>query len=178
MLDDNLDSRENPPTPPPMTPLQKKILLGIAGLFLLAGAFLAGRYSAQVKTAEPNPFTQLPPTPMPMGTPVPITEASLTMIDFTGASEAKKAQVLANFNSQYCQCNCKMTVAECMIKDPNCPFWNDHVTQFQKALGTGRKPRVALVSKPRVPMSSQPNQGFMLPPAHTNDFPAPSGQGK
>lgn len=177
MMDDDQNSRENPPTPPPMTDLQKKILLGIAGVFLLAGAFLAGRYSALMKPAEPNPFTQTPPTPMPMGTPVPITEAALTMIDFTGVSEAKKAEVLANFNNEPCQCNCKMTVAMCMIRDPNCPFWNDHVSQFQKALGNGKKPKVSLSAKPRVSIMPQANQ-FTLPAAHTNDFPAPSGTGK
>src|SRR5690242_17559484 len=121
MMDDDQNPRENPPVPPPMSPLQKKILLVIAGLFLLAGTFLAGRYSAQMKSTEPNPFTQMPPTPVPMGTPVPITEAALTMIDFTGAPEGKKAQVLANFNNEFCQCNCKMTVATCMVRDPNCP---------------------------------------------------------
>lgn len=178
MMDDNLNSGEDHKAPPPMTVLQKKILLGIAGLFLLAGAFMAGRYSAQMKPAQPNPFTQAPPTPMPMGTPVPVVESALTMIDFTGASEAKKTQTLANFNGEFCQCNCKMTVAECMVRDPNCPFWKDHVTQFQKALGNGKKPKVSLASRPNVLMAPVSNQGFILPSTHSNDFPAPAGTGK
>src|SRR5579871_190821 len=162
MMDDNLHSGENPQTPAPMTALQKKILLGVAGLFLLAGAFMAGRYSAQMKTTQPNPFAQMPPTPVPMGTPVPVTEAALTMIDFTGAPEAKKAQVLASFNAEFCQCNCKMTVATCMIRDPNCPFWRDHVSKFQKALGNGTKPKVSLDTKPKVSIMPQANQGLVL----------------
>lgn len=177
-MDDNLNSGDEIQPQPPMTLAQKKVALVIGVLLLMGGSFYAGRLSVQMKSQAPNPFTQMPPTPVPMGTPVPVTESSLTMINFTGVSEAKKAEVLATFNNQYCQCNCKMTVAMCMARDPGCPFWRDHVEQFQKALGNGKKPKISLTSKPKISILPPAKQGFILPPAHTNDFPAPSGAGK
>lgn len=178
-MDDNLNSGEEIQPRPPMTPVQQKIALVVGALLLMGGSFYAGRLSVQTKSPAQNPFTQVPPTPVPMGTPVPVTESSLTMINFTGASEAKKAEVLASFNQEYCQCNCKMTVANCMIKDPNCPFWKDHVEQFQKALGNGKKPNFPKGYKANKPMMMPSNgNGIVLPAPSSNSLVLPSGAGK
>ncbi len=185
MNEDHLSPGETIP-PNPLTPVQKQWLAVLGVLFLMAGSFFAGRYTAPAPTPTPNPIVQIP-TPMPMGTPVPVPESALTMIDFTGVSASKKAEVLAYFNSHYCQCGCKMTVAECMIRDPNCPFWNDHVTQFQKALGNGRKPKLSMVRRPvmMAPGASNgftlPNgatQGLVLPPGGSNGFNPPPSTAK
>lgn len=162
---------------PPMNLGQKRFLYITILIVLVVAAFYMGRYSAQPKPAEANPFAQNP-TPQPMGTPVPITESDLNMINFTGVSEAKKAEVLAKFNSQYCQCNCKMTIVTCMVKDLGCPYWMDHVNQFQKALGNGKKPRISRVSKPPAAMPGGAPKGYMLPPANSNGFGPPSAAGK
>lgn len=175
-MEDNLNTGEPLNPRPPLTSAQKKILMAAGVIILMGASFFAGRYSAQMKSQPPNPFTQLPPTPVPLGTPVPVVESALTMIDFTGVSEAKKAEVLSTFNNTSCQCNCKMTVAACMIKDPNCPFWNDHVTQFQKALGNGKKPKVSKVSKPNVMMPPGGSNGFTLPSGSPNGFTVPQGK--
>jgi hypothetical protein len=69
------------------------------------------------------------------------------LINFKGVSDAKKAAVLAEFNGKICGCGCMMTVAECIIKDTNCPQWKDHVTQLQAALGNGKKPDLSRAGK-------------------------------
>lgn len=175
MMEDNLNSGEETKPRPPLTMVQKGTLYAVGVLILMGAAFFAGRYSALMKPAASNPFTQMP-TPQPLGTPIPVPESVLTMINFTGVSEAKKAEVLAKFNGEYCQCNCKMTVATCMVRDPGCPFWKDHVTQFQKALGNGKKPNLT-----QAPMPSRilpPSNGLVLPPGNSNGFTMPSQTGK
>ncbi|HJT25176.1 MAG TPA: hypothetical protein VJ873_11420 [bacterium] len=176
-MDDHPNSEEIQPRPP-LTPAQKKIATVLGVLFLMAGSFYGGRLSMQPKSPAQNPFTQMPPTPMPLGTPVPVTESALTMINFTGASEAKKAEVLAAFNKESCQCNCKMTVAACMIKDPNCPFWKDHVDQFQKALGNGKKPNLPKGFRAKSPAPFAPANGIVLPAPNSNNLVLPPGAGK
>jgi hypothetical protein len=174
MIEDNPNQpgegfKPRPPLPPTA---QKAVYAGVV-LLLMAASFMTGRYSAQMKSPASNPYSQLPPTPMPLGTPVPIPETALTMIDFTGVSEAKKAQVLANFNTELCQCNCKMTVAQCMVRDPGCPFWKDHVTQFQKALGNGRKPRLTMAPRPGMIMAPGSPNRLVLPSGNPNGFSPP-----
>jgi hypothetical protein len=146
---------------------QKKFLFVTAVLILMGAAFVAGRYSVQTKSEPPNPFAQIP-TPQPLGTPVPVLESALTMINFTGVSETKKGEVLSAFNTEACSCNCKMTVAACIVKDPNCPFWKDHVTKFQAALGNGKKPD----------LSKAPKQTMSMPPGNAGGFPVQQGLGK
>ncbi len=186
MNEDNLTQDEIRPSRP-LTPVQKQWLTVLGVLCLMAGSFFAGRYTAPAPTPPSNPVVQIP-TPMPMGTPVPVPESALAMIDFTGVSAAKKAEVLDYFNTHLCQCGCKMTVAECMVRDPNCPFWKDHVTQFQKALGNGRKPKLAMARRPSVMMAPGASNGFtmpngaanglVLPPSGSNGFSPPPSTSK
>lgn len=151
----------------------KRILYAVITLLLMGAAFMGGRYSVQMKSPAANPFAQIP-TPMPVVPAAPVPESALVMINFTGVSEAKKAEVLSAFNIQPCQCNCKMSVAACIIKDPNCPFWKDHVTQLQKALGNGKKPDL---SKAPQRMMTVP-QMMSLPPGSPNGSSFPQGIGK
>lgn len=173
MLEDNPTPPEEPKAAFQPSEVQKKAFYAIAVLFLMGASFMAGRFSATQKPAAPNPFAQAP-TPPPMAPSAPVPEAALTMINFTGVSEAKKAEVLSAFNAELCGCNCKMSVAACIIKDPNCPFWKDHVTRLQKALGNGKKPN--LTQPPKRMMSMQ--QMMSMPPGSPNGSSFPQGIGK
>jgi hypothetical protein len=166
MIDENQPEIKEDETHEPLLDqeAQKKLLYGAAVLLLMAGSFVAGRYSVQKAAPPPNPFTQMP-TPLVMDTPTPVGESAFTMINFSGVSAAKKAEVLAKFNSEPCGCNCRMTVASCIIKDPNCPLWKDHITQFQKALGNGKKPNLT-----QVPVGKPAGE---FPTGMTGALPAP-----
>lgn len=186
MIEDNLSGEKETKKSLLSPETQKKFLYGAAVLILMGAAFVAGRYSAQNKPATPDPFAQVP-TPQPMGTPVPVLESALTMINFTGVSETKKGEVMSAFNAQSCSCNCKMTVAACIVKDPNCPFWKDHVTQLQKALGNGKKPDLSKAPKQTMSMPPGGPAGFpvqqglgkmSLPPGSPSGFPIQQGMGK
>lgn len=166
MNEDNLNPGEANP-PKSLTPLPKQWLAVLGVLLLMAGSFFAGRMTAPAKSPTPSPFAQLP-TPVPLGTPVPVSESSLTMIDFTGASAAKKAEVLDYFNTHFCQCGCKMTMASCMIHDPGCPFEKEHVNQFQKELGNGRKPKFIPALRPAVMTAPGASNGFTMPNGAAN----------
>ena|ERR1039457_4820327 len=167
MLEDNPPAEEQTKESllPPET--QKKILFATVVLILMAASFVGGRYSVQKKAAA-DPFSQIP-TPLPMGTPVPVSETALTMINFTGVSETKKTEVMSAFNTETCSCNCKMSVANCIVKDPNCPFWKDHVTKLQTALGNGKKPDLSKAPKAQM---------MALPPGSPNGFPVQQVPGK
>jgi hypothetical protein len=177
MIEDNpTPSEENNPeqTKVPFRPseLQKKIFYAITVLLLMGAAFMGGRYSVQMKSASPNPFAQIP-TPPPIIPAAPVPESALVMINFTGVSDTKKAEVLSEFNTTPCSCNCKMSVAACIIKDPNCPFWRDHVTQLQKALGNGKKPDLS-----KAPQSLMSMPQMSMPPGSMNGLTIPQGTGK
>lgn len=179
MIEDNPNQGTEFKPRAPLTPAQKKILFGGVLVVLIVAAFFTGRYSAQMNSPASDTVAQLP-TPQPMAAPAPIPESALTVIDFTGVSEAKKEEVLASFNSQYCPCGCKMTIAECIVKDLGCPYWMDHVNQLQKALGNGKKPKVSRASKkPQIQMmpAGAPN-GNVMPPANSNRFIMSPGAGK
>ena len=160
MIDDNPPG-EIEPKGSVLTPeAQKKILYATGVIILMAASFVAGRYSAQTK-ATTTPYAQLP-TPVPMGTPVPVPESGFTMINFSNVSDTKKSQVLSAFNTETCACNCKMSVAECIVKDPNCPYWKEHVTKMQTALGNGKKPDLSKAGKQTMPFA--PAGAFQMPP--------------
>jgi hypothetical protein len=178
MIEDNQTPEEESNVEPPKAAFQpssglKKILYGTVTLLLMGAAFMGGRYSVQMKSPVSNPFAQVP-TPMPVIPSAPVPESALVMINFTGVSESKKAEVLSAFNIQPCQCNCKMSVAACIIKDPNCPFWKDHVTQLQLALGNGKKPDLSKAPKSMMTMP----QMMSLPPGSPNGSSFPQGTGK
>jgi len=141
----------------------KRIIYVAAALVLLGAAFAAGRYTAPAKTVIADPYSQAAVS-QAMGTPVPVPESAFTMINFSGVSEAKKAQVLSAFNTQLCSCNCKMTVASCILKDLNCPFWKDHVTDLQKALGNGKKPDLSKAPQSSMIMPSGMPNGLTIQP--------------
>ena len=177
MIEDNpapLEENNPEQTKAPFQPsdIQKKIFYATTVLLLMGAAFMGGRYSVQMKSAAPNPFSQIP-TPPPMVPAAPVPESALVMINFTGVSDTKKAEVLSSFNTQPCSCNCKMSVAACIIKDPNCPFWRDHVTQLQKALGNGKKPDLS-----KAPQSLMSMPRMSMPPGSPNGFTIPQGTGK
>ncbi|HUO58395.1 MAG TPA: hypothetical protein VMV05_09510 [bacterium] len=139
---------------------QKKILYITLVIILMAASFLAGRFSVG-KTQAPDPFSQLNqvnPLNQQSGqsgatAPSSITEASLGMINFSGVSDSKKAEVLAKYNTQSCGCGCKMSVLDCIIKDPNCPMWKDHINEVQKALGNGKTPDFSKIGHPAMPFT-------------------------
>ena len=136
---------------------QKKILYITAVIILMAASFLAGRFTAP-KTQAPDPFSQMNQLNQQSGQsaatlPTSVTAASLEMINFSGVSESKKTEVLAKFNTQACGCGCKMTQADCILKDPNCPMWKDHIVDLQKALGNGKTPDFSKVGKPAMPFT-------------------------
>ncbi len=172
MIEENPTPVEEAPEPVLSPKLQNKILAATVVLLLMGASFVAGRYSVQTKPENPNPFAQLP-TPMPVIPSAPVPESALTMINFKGVSESKKAQVLSEFNTTLCACNCKMSVAACIIRDPNCPFWKDHVTKLQKALGNGVKPDFSKMPKRAVLMPS-----MSIPPGSPNGLSYPQGIGK
>jgi hypothetical protein len=160
MIDDNPpgEIEEKESVLPPET---QKIILYITGvIILMAASFVAGSYWGQRKAATPTPFSQLP-TPVPMGTPIPVPESGFTMINFKSVSDTKKAEVISAFNTETCACNCKMSVAECIVKDPNCPYWKEHVTKMQTALGNGIKPDLSKAGKQTMPFA--PAGAFQMP---------------
>ncbi len=155
---------------PPET--RKKITYVLIVLLLMGASFAAGWYLNNSKSKQTNPAdlmnAGMQSTPPPAATPVPVTEEALKVINFTGVSAAKKASVMAAFNTELCACGCKMSVAECIVRDLHCPLWNDHVTRFQKALGNGKKPNLSKVPRP---------QGAPMPPgiAMPNGMVMPNG---
>lgn len=180
MIEDTQTGGEEPKGPL-MTPEAQKKFLYAAGVLILMGAsFFAGRFSVQPKSPVADPASQFKlPTPAPVGTPVPVVESSLTMINFTGVAAPKKAAVMADFNSKKCACNCGMTEAECILKDPNCPYWKDHVNGLQKALGNGKKADLSKGGKALMPLPQGAPNG--LPAGMTGmgsemKFPSPSGK--
>jgi protein-disulfide isomerase len=49
------------------------------------------------------------------------TLTTLNGVDFTGLTPAKKTTALKALRTMGCTCGCDMKVAECRVKDPNCP---------------------------------------------------------
>lgn len=173
MLEENPTENPEPRDTRPLTGTEKKILAA-AGIIALAGvSFMAGRFSATSSPQPANPFaSQSQVQPQQPALPVSVTQLQLNMIDFTGVSQAKIDAVLAAFNAKKCACGCNMTVAECVIKDPNCPMWKDHVTQIQEALGNGKKPDLSKGGNPMMNFPGQFNTSSpgvrMVPPPSMN----------
>jgi hypothetical protein len=176
VIEDNQMNEEEPKKSPLSLETQNKILYGVITLILMGISFAAGSFTAGWFSNNNNKNKQtalddlakaaMQVTPPPPSTPVPITEAALSVINFSGVSPAKKSSVIAAFSTQLCGCGCKMSVAECIIKDPNCPMWKDHVTKFQEALGNGKKPDFSKVKGLRpqmIPMSMGAPNGMTYP---------------
>ena len=167
MIDDNPPGEIEPKESVLPPEAQKKILYATGVIILMAASFVGGRYSVQMKAANPTPYSQLP-TPVPMGTPIPVPESGFTMINFKSVSDIKKAEVISAFNTETCACNCKMSVAECIVKDPNCPYWKEHVTKMQAALGNGIKPDLSKAGKQTMPFA--PAGAFQMPPPQAQNM--------
>lgn len=159
MIEENPTGGEEAESAPLMTPeAQKKFLYAAGVIILMAGSFFAGRLSVQPRSNTPDSSQFKMPTPIPVGTPVVIKASELKMINFSGVADSKKESVVANANAKKCECNCGMTEAECIIKDPNCPYWKDHVIGLQSALGNGKKPDLSrAASKPMAFPQGGPN---------------------
>ncbi len=173
------NTKENTPEPPSLSPeTRKKITYGVIVGALMVISFAAGWFARPVNNGQPSMEDMLKAnmqmTPPPATTPVPVTEDALKVINFTGVSAAKKASVMAQFNTELCACGCKMSVAECIIRDLNCPMWKDHVTKFQTALGNGKKPNLtqAQLNRPQgMPPGMAMPSGMQMP----NGMQIPSG---
>ena len=174
MIEENPSENQEPrEAARPLTGTEKKIL-AVAGIILLAGvSFMAGRFTA-TSSPQPaaNPFAaQTQALPSQPALPTTVSQLQLNMIDFSGVSQAKIAAVLEAFNAKKCACGCNMNVAECIIKDPNCPMWKDHVTQIQTALGNGKKPDLSKGGNPlmnfpaKFPNNTLPGPKMVPPPS-------------
>ena len=97
---------------------------------LLAGA--AAIASAQAPAAPvPSPAAGAAPpivlTAPPVAAPAAApddswkTATELPTVDFTGLSAAQKDTALALLRAEGCLCGCGMKIAECRVKDKNCP---------------------------------------------------------
>ncbi len=167
------ETKAEEPKPSRLSPAaQNKILAATVVLLLMGASFVAGRFSVQNKPSVPDTFTQIP-TPQPSMPQAVVPESALPMIDFTSVSETKKAEVLSAFNTELCRCNCKMSVAACIVRDPNCPYWKEHVTELQKALGNGKKPNLS-----KAPKRTMSMQQLSIPPGSPSGFTFPQGTGK
>jgi hypothetical protein len=153
MLEEQPVGEEKAQESRPLTATEKKILYAAAVIVLCAASFLGGRYSAHKSAAAPDPFARdAAAVSQPLSGPTSITAMSLNMIDFTGASPVTIDMVLTAYNLKKCGCGCAMSMAECIAKDPNCPMWKDHILEFQKALGNGKKPDLSKMGNPAITM--------------------------
>ena len=148
MIEENPTENQEPRETRPLTGAEKKILAAAGIIALAAVSFMAGRFTATPKSEPANPFAPQTQAFQQPALPVSVSQLQLNMIDFSGVSQAKISAVLEAFNAKKCACGCNMTVAECVIKDPNCPMWKDHVNQIQGALGNGKKPDLSKGGNP------------------------------
>jgi hypothetical protein len=58
---------------------------------------------------------------------IPYTDKHLVMIDFSGLNPDQKRAALEEANEARCPCGCGMTLAQCVVTDPNCPFRTGHI---------------------------------------------------
>ena len=58
-------------------------------------------------------------------------ERQLVMIDFSDLSPAQKRAALDEANEARCTCGCGMTMAQCVVTDPNCPLRSDHIDRIR-----------------------------------------------
>jgi hypothetical protein len=58
-------------------------------------------------------------------------ERQLSMIDFSGLNAEQKQAALEEANEARCTCGCGMTIAQCVVTDPNCPLRSDHIDRIR-----------------------------------------------
>ncbi len=138
-------TRQRKPKTPPHNS-HENIARGLVVITMLLLLFALLWLAHPWANRPPAPAPALTPTPwpavLPTDTPIPVNEATMTAVDFTGVSAKKKAEVIAQFEKVMCGCGCMMSVAQCIVRDLKCPMWNDHVMEFQKALGNGKTPHL------------------------------------
>ena len=103
--------------------------------------------AAPVPDAAPVAPAQAPAAPTPNDAWKTATE--LPKVDFTGMSADQKDAALAVMRSENCQCNCGMKIAECRVKDPNCPIspgLADTVVKFAKEGKKADEIKIALAA--------------------------------
>jgi len=164
MLEDPKIEEEQTHESRPLTPLEKKILFAAGAVVLAAASFMAGRYSVKNSMSAQDPFARTEAAQaQTLAAPSTISSMSLGMIDFTEASPVTIDAVMTLYNLKKCSCGCNMSIAECIVKDPNCPMWKQHVTEVQKALGNGKKPDLSKVGSPAA-LGFPSNMPSMAPP--------------
>ena len=97
------------------------------------------------KAAPPAP-TAAPPAP----TAAPSedawkTSATLPGVDLTSLSQTQKRAVLAALRSETCTCGCEMKIAECRMKDPNCPL-SRRLADFAVQAASNGKPAAQVLA--------------------------------
>jgi len=65
-------------------------------------------------------------------------ERQLAMIDFSDLSPAQKQAALEEANEARCTCGCGMTLAQCVVTDPNCPLRTDHIDRIRGMVARAR----------------------------------------
>jgi hypothetical protein len=65
-------------------------------------------------------------------------ERQLTMIDFSDLTAEQKQAALEEANEARCNCGCGMTIAQCVVTDPNCPFRTDHIDRIRAMVSRAR----------------------------------------
>jgi len=65
-------------------------------------------------------------------------ERQLAMIDFSDLSAAQKQAALEEANEARCTCGCGMTMAQCVVTDPNCPQRTDHIDRIRGMVSKAR----------------------------------------
>jgi len=62
-------------------------------------------------------------------------ESTLPFVDFSGLSQPAKEEVLEDINGRSCSCGCGLTLAQCVVTDPNCPLRASNIEQIRELIG-------------------------------------------
>jgi hypothetical protein len=65
-------------------------------------------------------------------------ERQLSMIDFSDLNAEQKQAALEEANEAHCTCGCGMTIAQCVVTDPNCPLRSDHIERIRGMVSKAR----------------------------------------
>jgi hypothetical protein len=65
-------------------------------------------------------------------------EKQLSMIDFSDLTADQKQAALEEANEARCTCGCGMTIAQCVVTDPNCPVRTDHLDRIRAMVSRAR----------------------------------------
>ena len=67
-------------------------------------------------------------------------DADIGVVDFSGLDASQKRAALRDANAARCPCGCRMSVAQCVAIDPNCPLRPQHVDEIRTMVEDHRPP--------------------------------------